>query len=282
MGRQTSDSATSSSTSSSAPLTQTEQNAWEERLGWESNSTSAWGRLVGDYLFAQPRARRLPHLVHALRVLPYVRSVASERFTAEAVSERIQSVCVRRRVSEFNRRHELLTAGEKHPSAAEFASEFIDFLEPLTSSERAFFIGHVFCRLSITPYSADRCPCARNQQPERRAESKDDNQALLLAHRELVLEMRAIIDHCTCEGREVSTVMADFLAVLDRVKDPHARALIMSHAIALLFVKIGPSPILIPLPFGIPTEGRGDGDAASGEDDPLARFMRGREPKAKA
>lgn len=234
----------------SAALSAEEQTAWEERLGVQTDHVPAWGRIVGAHLFAQPLNRRLAHLAHAFRVLPFVAETPEGQFPLEEMSEeewsdrvtRLQDVGVPRRLAALQR---------LRSSATEMAALLLDVLSPLDTGDRAVVLAVVFRHIKgLVP--------AEMPQPGQTSTLTDDERAaIFVAEREAARAILGAVSHAGCDHTTREDVAGQVLDALDAIRNPMHRKVMLGFAISQLAVASSPSSGLEALAAMLGGEGPG-------------------------
>lgn len=204
-------------------LSADEQKAWEERLGVQSDTISAWGRIVGQYLFAQPPYRQILHVAHAFRVMPFVAETPEDQFVLEPMSDGEFG----ERVNRLNRPDVsgvVATLGEHRSSATTMATTLLDVLFLLDADDRAVVLAVVFRRLK------GLVPAELLEPGKTLTLTQGEREAIIIAERETARAIIGAIGHRGCDHTTLEDVAGQVLDALASVADPTHRKVMLGFA----------------------------------------------------
>lgn len=216
-------------------ITDVERHAIEERLGFDTESLSAWGHVVRTYLFAQPADRRAPILAYALSVFPYVRAVGADRFAMVPVTEDGITRCLR--AHEPALLEVIADALRGGWAVCAFADRILAFLASLTEEEQTVLLARVFWKYPVAPYALQMGAHVHGKSSSHPMVSAADIAARAPELRARVIELRNILEHLPC-APSWEDAMREFLVKFGRIEDPDVRAMVLAHCVGELVGRV--------------------------------------------
>jgi hypothetical protein len=226
-------------------ITDAERAAVETCLGFDTQSLSAWARVLVEHVFSRAEDRRGPILAHALTVYPYVRDVSVDRFHELSLSVDVMHRCVRQH---GNALWDLMQSARREQwDVGVFANRFLALLASVSESERIVLAGLLFLKTPFVPYAMSSCPHAHGSRDESARISAADIAARAPELRGRVIELRRILEHFSCAASPEGA-MREFLAKFGRIEDPDIRAMILAHLFQQQARSSGPLELRIAIP----------------------------------
>ncbi|MDO8463392.1 MAG: hypothetical protein Q7S96_03940 [bacterium] len=205
---------------------------WDARLGVQYENPSAWARVVSQYLFGaiEPR-RRLPHLAHAFRVLPYVPETPVSTFPMESMSDDEYA----RRVSLLCQSDSFLELVERLSDSALFpveaATMLLTYLGPLSLDNRVVILALVYRIHDCGPFGV---VCMRGAD----LHDQDERWAIVVRHRERVLAANDALLHALCDHVDAAVVARHILDAIVPIADEQERAIVFGYMITRFRVRL--------------------------------------------
>ncbi|MDO8425805.1 MAG: hypothetical protein Q7T01_04845 [bacterium] len=204
-------------------LSKQEIAAWDARLGVCFDDVSAWGRVVAKHLYGSvERWRRLAHLAHAFRVMPYVPTTPADLFPVDTMADSDYSSRGTQLLEHHGMQELIDELQQPGVLPIEAALRLHAYLDPLALDDRVVVLVVVFQQIDCVPMGIERSlgTCIADHEAR---------WMRIVANREHVLRARAAADRAIAGGGDTVAVMTVILDALDSIDDAADRAIVAGY-----------------------------------------------------